>query len=624
MLRYKLSFFINLIFLISFLTACGKKAVIPSIGSNISYPGSLIALNNNHFLLLNTSANSDYNDGSIQEYSVDATGNHTLENVISVPSHGSEIAVSPDSKLVALSFDNSVNPTQIKFYNYTDITNPLSIPLVLNFNSAGGKQSIKRLGFFTPTGGTGYYLYGVIYNFPQDDGTNGNIPSRVFVANISQDFSSARILFNLSYGIEGSNDLAPKSDSSTIYSYAYSFGSNSPTFDAAHNLFIAFPTGSVGGVNSSGLNYPPYPSNIYDYYNKTIHTPPNTVPSNKVQCSTGVDLCPQPDLRIVSLFAVDFTDYLANNDLNNSTYFVPLAWNSNGIPYAGTTNGITINYANYISAGGTSTTMSNNSDLNSFSFQYNFWSSKWMNTFNLGDGGACYLTSTTTSSSNQYDLKSDGNNSLLVSKLGLNNSGDNGYGNEVFQITGLDILSSSIATIKAARGNYNPAGENDFSAISSVQILDPYNTYISQIQSTWLNGVSPITPYMYSRTTGVTGFDTTTSAAINFGVLNFGANKCLPYWVRDTYLGFGSWGMDSAWLSASPVNIVVGSNTGFANATIDPNQPALFSFPYASGAQLCTDVSPTSNTPIVFCANFLTGVLTHFNTSLSGTIFNQY
>lgn len=625
MLTQKIYFFIIFTLLTFFTVSCGNSTVAPLIGNNVSYPGSIVAFDSNHFLMLNTSANGDYRDGSIQYYSVDTSGNHSLQNAFSVPAHGSEIAINRDKNLVALSFDSSVSPTQIQFYDYRDPTNPQLLPnLSLSFYEAGGKQSIKRLSFFTPSGSLPaggnnfYYLYGMIYSFQQDDGSNSNIPTRVFVAKVAKDFSQANVMFTLSYNIGDQNSLAQKSNSISLYSY--SFGSSSPSYDEAHNLFIAFPTGSIGGIDS--VTNPPLPPSIYDYFNKT------TPQSNTVTCVT-ISNCPQPDLRANSLFAVDFVAILNGEPLNNSTYFVPLAWNGNGIPYGATTNGVVINYASYVAAGGSATTGSSNGDLNSFSFQSNFWASQWMNTPDLGSGGnQCYAAGATTTA-NQYSLNLVGNNALLVSKTGINGAGDsNGNGNEVFQITGLDILRNSIDVVKSVRGTVNSHGESDFNLIAPVQILDPYNTYYSNIQAqtgaTWLNSVSPIIPYMYSRTTSVSGFDSTTSAVVDYGVLNFGSNSCLPYWTRDTVSGFGSLGADTAWLGSSPNPIAQGSNAGFANATTDPTNPFNYAFPYTDGAELCTDVAPVVNTPIVFCANFLSGEITHFTTAASGTIFNKY
>lgn len=622
MLSKKFIFLFNII-LIFFTISCGKKVDIPFIENNISYPGSIVALNSTSFLLLNTSANGDYRDGSIQQYNVDSMGNQSLINVISVPAHGTELAVSPDSNLVALSFDNSVDPTQIQFYNYTDKTNPqLLSNVTLSFFASGAKQSIKRLGFFTPTnGGNYYYLYGVIYSFQQDDGSYSNIPTRVFVAKIARDFSSASVLFTLSYGIGDPNSLAAKSDSNTPYSY--SFGSNSPSFDSAHNLLFAFPTGSNGGFNTASNVYPPIP-NVYSYMSGQAN-------ANVIACSSGA-VCAQPDMRALSLFAVDFTALLNGEPLNNSTYFVPLAWNSNGIPYGATTNSVVLNYANAQS--------SSIDDLTSYNFQTNFWSSRWVNYTNLGNNTGsgptqCYTTSNPTTSANEYNLNSAGSNGLLVAKSGVNGNKDTGYGNEVLQITGLDIVSDTINYIKLNRGGVNQAGENDFKLIAATQILDPFNSFYTNLQTNlvnkWLNGadathgVSPIVPYMYSRTTGVSSFDSTASAAINFGVLNFGSNSCLPYWVRDTYLGFGNLGIDSAWLSSSPVSITTpGSNATFYNASIDPTQPFNFAFSSVSGAELCTDLTPVPNQPKVFCVNFLRGDLSRFNVSSSGAIFTQY
>ena len=613
---------IKIIFLSFLFVFCGKRPLAPPIGNNMSFPGSMVALNSNNFLLLNTSANGDYSDGSIQTYSVNSAGIHSLQTVLSVPAHGSELAVSSDSKLVALSFDSSYQNTQLQFYNYSTSSNPTSLSnLTLGFPAAGGKQAIKRLGFFKRSSDSLYYIYGTILSYPNDDGSNGNIPPRTFVAKVASDFSSSQVLFILSYGLNDPNSLASQSTSlnSQILSNQtqYTFGFNAPTYDATHDLFIAFPTGTMGGYSSGINSYPGLPDPMTYFSGK----------SKVLNCSNGAACTYQPDYRSVSLAAVDMNAFINSGKLlNNSTYFVPLGWNQNGMPYGSISNGNTIVYPNN----------SSNGDLNSFTFQTGFWSSYWANTLNNGAGAtACFPANVTTIASNQYTVAGD--NALFVVKSGSNGGNDNsnsgnkvGNGNEVFAITGLDILSSNITTIKAARGGVISSGESDFSKISNYQLIDAYNS-TANLKSPWLvqqgtniQNVGPLNPFMYSRTSNVGNFDTTPTGVANISVLNFGSNKCQPYWARNTVLT-GTMGRDTAWLTANPVTLTTNANSTYPYLTTDPTQPSVFSFAAASGAQTCTDVfTLNTSVPRVFCVNFLTSDISKYTVTQTDPVFTSY
>ncbi len=609
--------------------SCNKRPLAPPIGNNMSFPGSLVALNSNSFLLLNTSANGDYSDGSIQRYAVDGSGYHTLQSVLSVPAHGSEVAVSSDSKIVALSFDSSYLSTQVKFYNFSNISNPTSLPkITLNLPGAGGKQAIKRIGFFKRAGDSSYYFYGAILNYQNDDSTDGNIPPRVFVAKIASDFSSSQILFTLSYGLNDPNSLAPQSTSLntqiTSNVVQYTFGFNAPTYVATHDLFIAFPSGTSGGYNGGTNVYPVLPDPLTYFRAPVKTTIGNSLASNVTTCN-GSACTIQPDYRAYSLAAVDMSSIFAGNPINNSTYFVPLGWNQNGMPYGSSSNGKTINYPNDTS----------NGDKNSFLFQTAFWSSYWTNTVNNGAGGVGCFPTVPSSSTNQFSVLGD--NTLFVVKSGSNgvndtsnNGGKSGNGNEVFAITGLDILKSNITDIATARGGVISLGESDFSKISKYQIIDPYNEKAGSFTKPWLvqqgsniSNAGPLNPFMYSRTSNVENFDTTPSGIANISVLNFGTNKCQPYWARNTNLT-GSLGRDSAWLTANPVALSTGANSTYPYLTNDPTQPSVFSFQAASGAQTCTDVFASANSPRVFCVNFLTSHISKYTVTQTNPVFTSY
>ena len=616
--------------LLCFFVSCGYQDA-PEIGNSMSFPGSIVALNSNQFVLLNTDANGDYKDGSIQLYDVDSSENHHLNNSFSVAPHGSELAVTQDSKYVALSYDSSVNPSIINFFDYSNPSSPKKINLTLNLANAGGQQAVKRIGFFKRNSdATHYYFYGVIYTYPNNDGSFANIPPRAFLARINSNFTSADMLFYLSYGVNDPNSLAKKS---TTTSMSYSFGFSAPTYDADHDLFIAFPTGSLVGDDASS-SYPPIPANPYMYYEGQFD-PAYGCDTTLATCTTLLTQ-DASDMRVVSLAAVDLSNLSSlggSYSLNNATYFVPLAWNANGLPWGATTKTYTVNYQNYTPNAGVS-------DLNSFAFQFDFWSAQWTNYTNAGSNptASCYTTSTPTAASSQYNLHDLGSNALLVSKSGVNGGADaTGLGNEIFQIAGLDKLKLSIITINTARANV-PAGESDFNVIAKNQVLDVYNTSYPVFSSAvWLNPIPynsgtlvsgdkvlPLVPYMFSRTTGVSGFDGTSTAPINIGVLNFGSGTCTPYWTRDTITGFSNFVQDTAWIGASPVSLTAGSNPTFADGVIDPTAPFNYPFGSSSGAITCTDVSPQTGTPVVFCVNFMYGDITHFRASSSGTVFRKY
>lgn len=610
-------YFFGFIFFFFAFFGCSKKALPPPIGTTgMSYPGALTAFSASDFLLLNTNANGDFADGSIQRYHVANDGSFALQKTISIDAHGSELAVTSDSHLVALGFDSAVPSTQVQFFDFTNPNIPVQLPgLTLFLNQAGGKQSVKNLHFFAPiSGGNFYYLYGTIQSFAQDDASNANIPARVFAAKIAKDFTSSQILFYLSYSTSDPNSLAPKSNSlnQAIHSLQYQFGFSAPSFDPVHNLLIAFPTGSKGGFNNQGTNiFPPLPD-VMNYFSGKTN-------GNLIQ-NCGFATCIQPDLRAVSMAVVDFSSILLGNPINNSTYFVPMGWNNNGIPFAARTNGMNIDG------------ISSNSESTSFSFQTGFWDSYWVNAPNrdsywMNSASINCFSNAPTTAPNQYQLATG--NALIFAKNGPNGGLDFGNGSEVFQLTGLDILSSNINTIKGSHA-VDPVGESDFNAIAPYQILDAYNA-IPGVTTPWLFGsagvrnAGPVTPYMYARTTGVSGFNSTPSAVIDFGMLNFGGGVCRPSWARDTYGGVGSVGMDSGWLTANAsVIIVPGANATYPDAVVDPSTPSVYGFPWGAGAQRCVSLAPAANTPLVFCVNYITSQISRFHTASLDPVFTGF
>nr|BFD30622.1 hypothetical protein GTC16762_02400 [Pigmentibacter ruber] len=622
---------INVLVIFSFL-ACSKRPLAPKIGDNISFPGKLVALDSTHFLLLNTVANNAYRDGSIQLYSVNSAGAYTLMNSLSIPTHASDIAVSKDGKLVAVSFDGTYKTTNILFYNYSNLNNPTAISnLNLSLDNAGGKQSVKNLNFFQRSSDNNHYIYGTINSFTNDDGTNGNIPARTFLAQIDQNYSNANLLIMLSYGVNDRLSLAPKSDSLLTNNgnngVQYTFGYSAPTYVGSNlDLFVAFPTGSMGGY-SSGSNTFPYLPDPLTYFSATGNT---RATCNGSPCTTT------SDLRTVSMAVVYMKDLLAGVGVNNSTYFVPLAWNQNIMPYNSYTNGKIIQAPNNAS----------DSDLNSFAFQTGFWSSFWANTVNNGSGFTACYTTTPTAVSNQNSILGD--NTLLVVKNGSNGANDlsadggkGGLGNEVLGISGLDILLSNIVTdIKPARNNAGiTSGETDFKSIANYQVID-INNKVTTFTKPWINqqgsnlqNKGPLSPFIYSRTTNAQNaagnnlFDSTPSGILNLGVLNFGSNTCRAYWARSTNM-VGAMGRETSWLTANPFSFTSASRyyNIFPNLlqSVDPTKLSVYSFKPGSGSQSCVELNPTTNTPKVFCANFLTSDLSKFSVSQSDPVFTSY
>lgn len=628
----KLKIFL-LILSICSLLACARRKLAPDIGSDLSYPVSVASVDSSHFLLLNSSANGDYENGSIHSYLLNANGSYQLQKVTKIPTHGADLAVSPDGKLVALSFDASKSDTKMEFYQWSGAIGSSELSAIsnlsLDFSAAGGQQSIKRLKFFTPQTASNteldpssYYFYGVILSYAQSDGSGIGIPGRLFVAQLKKDFSSSRILFYLSYGLSDPNSLAPKSDSLNAYvtSVQYLFGFNAPSFytdGSGHNYILAMPSGSVGGFNSGMNTYPPLPDPFLYLSGQ---------PGGNTFTACSVPPCIQPDMRAVSLAAVDMNQIIAGDPLNNSTYFVPLAWNKNGIPYGAPTNSggdgtIPITYPEN----------TNNGDASSFHFQSSFWTSHWLNMPSNGNQNQSCFANHATTSANQFSLNDVGAHALLIAKSGNNGKDDsNGFGNEIFQLSGLDILSNNINTIRQTRGAVNIKGETDFKEIAAMQVIDLFHTYASTLSSTWLlNSVTnvrnpgPVVPYMYARTTGVPGFDSSASAIYSFGVLNFGANQCRPYWVRDSYLGSGL-GTDSAWLGANPTVIAQGAHATYQNAVVDPTQPVNYSFLTASGARVCTELNVVASTPQIFCVNFLNNGFSQFHVTSATPVFTPF
>jgi hypothetical protein len=619
-------FNISLFLFSFFFFSCGERLFAPPIGKNMSFPGALVAFDQTHFLLLNTAASGDYSTGSIHKYSVDSIGTYTLENVLEVPAYGAEIAVSPDRKLVALSFAATASSTRVFLYEYGSSSTPRQLShLTLTFPSAGGKQTIKRMGFFKRASDPNYYFYGTILTYGNDDGTRANIPPRSFVVRIAADLSSSNILFILSYGLNDQKSLTQNSPSlinpSGSSNFEYMFGFAAPTYDAKHDLFLAFPTGVVGESANNNIAYIGFPDPL-GYFGKS------SVDANKLPC-TKSSRCLQPDFRTVSLAAVDMGAFNSSVPLNNATYFVPMGWNQNGIPYAARSNNIDIIYPS----------QSNVVDKDSFTFQVGFSTSYWASTSYPGNNGNSCFPSFSSSAENQYTVL--GENSLFVVKSGLNgakdvSAGNNTSGNEVFVVSGLDILRANINLIQSARGT-RPDGESDFKVISSYNLIDRWNT-VPRIKDSWLVGTAtdvsqnvdgdpknknsgPLTPYMFSRTSGVSYFASLSTVIGNMGILNFGSQKCLPYWVRQT-ANLSFLGRDSSWLSANPLKLQKNNAALYPNFSnspnaIDPSKPSIFPFVSGSGAETCADIYFTRDQPKIFCVNFLTSEVTKYNVRIT-------
>ncbi len=613
-------FNITLFAVVAFLYSCGLRKLPQPIGSNLSYPGSIVSDSPSSYLLLNTAANDDYSDGSIQRYTVDSSGNQTLASVISVPSHGTEIAVTNDGKLVALSFDDSYADTQLKFYDYSSPNSAQQLKnLTLTFPNSGGKQTIKRLGTFKRSSETNfYYVYGTIYTSANLDGTYNNIPPRTFLTKVATNFSSSQTIMIMSYGLGDPNSFVKQStafnSANTTNDVQYTFGFEAPTYDAQNDLFIAFPTGTLGKFAGGVINsYPSLPK-PFEYFSTTA--------AKYNKCTTYN--C--TDLRAVSLAAVFMPNLVSGKSADESTFFVPLAWNQNGIPYAATSNGIDIVYSENL----------DKVDTQSFSFQSQFWSSYWSNTVNPGTIATTCYDATATSNANQYGTITQ--NSLFVVKKGTNGTnqisdnsanGSTGYGGEIFLINGFDLLIANIASINTARNADTTVDKTDFASLAKYQVVDRFNS-TANLNSNWLQGSAtvatknggPLTYYMYSRTSSNAIFKNLSTAVPNLKIFNFDGGNCRPYWYRVT-TSAKTYGLDSTWIGNNFSGLGAGATT-YPGATTDPTLTYYYSYPTTNGANLCTDVSVSAGIPFVFCYNFLYNTATRFKVTQTSGVFTEY
>lgn len=588
---------------------CKQAFVRVPINDNIAFPVKLLPTDDDHFLLLNSNASNKYITGSIQKYSIDPLGNPVLNKTFVIEDHGSDIVLNETQDLLALSFDSGKEETKIVFFDYSNPNELKPLPhLTLYFSQTDAKQSIKQIKFFKVNGFSDEFLYGVILTSTRDTGEGKNVPARTFVAKIAKNRESAEILFVLSYNVDKiSNEiqtLAPKSNSLRPYftndTIQYMLGSTAPTYDANHSLFLALPTGSVNGFNIQGTNVFPQLPPPLKYFSFALD--PN------LPCESN-DLGCNPDLRAVSLFAVDMQAFLNGVPLNYALYFVPLAWNSNGIPYGHRTKDVRVDFAS-------SQSPSPKDDVTSFAFQSGFWA-----TFLLDD------------------------KTLLVAKKDHADEEKNGTGNEIFQISGLDILADNIKKInKIDPIHVSQVKPDDFSEIQTRQIIDWFNKgNLAQDEndrpsSTWpaikfeglprpIQNPGPIIPYMFSRTIKDDGKSAFIKAPTVVYDFNFAClpssgpenKKCFPYWVRGTYLGLGNFGRDNSWLTTqipSP-SYNIGDSPIFKDALSDPTASTLYPFPQLSGAQVC---APMHEKQDIYCVSFLTGVFSKFHFTLSGFV----
>lgn len=602
----------TLLFCFIFIAAssCRQKSSEFPINDNIAFPVKLLPIDSKEFLLVNSNASNKYTSGSIQKYMLDALGNPVLNKTYVIEDHGSDIALTDDQTLLALSFDSGKEDTKISFFDYSNKDELKPLPdLTLHLSQTEAKQSIKQIKFFKVRGFVDDFLYGVIFTSTRDTGSGKNIPSRTFVAKISSDRQSAQILFVLSYHVEKDDSniqtLAHKSNSLKPYFgddvVQYMLGSTAPAYDSTHDLFLALPTGSMNGFNTESTNiFPKLPSSPLGYFSEDSQSNPNQpCPSDDEGCSS--------DLRAVSLFAVDMQSFLKGTPLDLALYFVPLAWNANGIPYGHRTKNVRVDLE-------ASKAPSPSDDITSFTFKSDFWAS--------------YLLDDKT---------------LLVGKKDPNDADGNGSGNEIFQISGLDILSKNIQIIsKADPIQFSEKQKIDFKDVEDRQIIDWFNKVNSapdekdRLYPTWpavklagslkeVQNPGPIIPYMFSRSVkedGKSAFIKAPTVVYDFDVActnnNTQNSMCFPYWVRSTYLGLGNFGRDDSWLTTqipSP-SYVIGSSPIFKDALSDPMASTSYAFNPLSGAQVCTTIQKKD----IYCVSFLTGQFTKFHFTQSGFI----
>ena len=104
--------YVKVIFIFLFISCAHQKNTIP-IEDNIAFPGKLLTISDSEFLLLKTNASNKYDEGSIQRYEIDKDLKTVLKNTLIIDTHASDIALTSNKSLLALSFDGSKTDTKI-------------------------------------------------------------------------------------------------------------------------------------------------------------------------------------------------------------------------------------------------------------------------------------------------------------------------------------------------------------------------------------------------------------------------------------------------------------------------------------------------------------------------------
>ncbi len=613
-MKILLSFLITFIFL----TSC-LKYQSPDIYDNVSFPSSFVKYSSNvnseiqkHYLQLNSNTIGEYKTGSIQDYQY--LDNSKLPVLVkSYPIKTAAVNLSINKKEInshfylAVSYakneDENIINNNIDIFQFDPVSQKIDYYNSFQLKNVGKLQIVRDLYIQDLSGLNDGKLivYGTIVSSKGKDLYAQNIPNRVFAFLVDTNQNTITNLFYLSYGIGDPNSFAHKTDSLQGYpDNSYFFGSSAPSFyETTQNgqtfyYLMAFPTGTVGGLNYNSIDIFPGVSNfnssgkIKQYFGAVKDSSKNYYllnPSESCAASNGdiAKNCVRPDLRAYSVIFVDINSLINNKNINLSTYFVPFVVNKNGVPFG------------VKGSDGTKIDENNNSDdANTLSFLSNFWSSFTLQT----EPSNCNQKSI-----DQFNVILNCQNSALISKQTF-------YGSNlmsVFQMTGLDNIANDISKIVPPVDN-----TNDFKTIQNNFIIDPFVIKKNTVTDDHFFNF-PLTPYVVSllpseSTNSISSHETTVS---QFGT--YTANKSDSsqeigiYWIRVTTKSDSVYGLDSSWIE-SPKELIhsdpkeIGT---YSQAIFDPSNKRTFSFS-DYGSQTCLSFQKDISTGIN-CVNYLTG-----------------
>lgn len=257
---------------------------LPRVGDTLAGPFAVAGQpGTRNVFVLNSAYTGEYPTGSLMRYELDAAGTSLArKSTLEVPRLGNDLAVSPDGKLAAVSF-NDGKPI-LRFYALDAAGNVSALPFV--WNPGGGLAA--QVQFFSPKSAKEGERFLFYVENP------GIAASRTVVLKVTT--TAVTRVLTLPTDLP---DSAPED---------YAFGFSAPAYERASGLLVAFPRGA------SGAN-PALPDPLA--YAKD--------PTGKATPSWKK---PETDLRYVSLVVVDFEAFLKKPDLVSQTAFLPLIYNN--------------------------------------------------------------------------------------------------------------------------------------------------------------------------------------------------------------------------------------------------------------------------------------------------------